>query len=158
MKTGKFIVFGAITLLLFSLSISPQLRSQHKETGSGSDGAKDPGVRAGSVNAGTPLSTLTTAQLQFFQDGQTRFQQVDQVTNGLGPTFNSNSCSSCHAQPAVGGTSPASAQYPNIGPNPQLEPGTASGASNTMPSGPANGGLVNAIEQHASSGSEANTW
>jgi CxxC motif-containing protein (DUF1111 family) len=133
MKTGKFIVPGTIALLLFSLSFSPQLRSQHKENGSGSDGAKDPGVRAGSVNAGTPLSTLTTAQLQFFQDGQTRFRQVDQVANGLGPTFNSNSCSSCHAQPAVGGTSPSSSQYPDIGPNPQLEAGTASGASNAMP-------------------------
>ena len=131
MKTGKFIVPGTIALLLFSLSFSPQLRSQHKENGS--DGAKDPGVRSGSVNAGTPLSTITTAQLQFFQDGQTRFQQVDQVANGLGPTFNSNSCSSCHAQPAVGGTSPSSSQYPNIGPNPQLEAGTASGASNAMP-------------------------
>jgi CxxC motif-containing protein (DUF1111 family) len=133
MKTGKFVVLGTIALLLFSLSISPQVRSQHQENGSGSDGAKDPGVRAGSVNAGTPLSTLTTAQLQFFLDGQTRFQQIDQVANGLGPTFNSNSCSSCHAQPAVGGTSPSSSQYPNIGPNPQLEAGTASGASNTVP-------------------------
>ncbi len=133
MNTGKFVVLGTIALLLFSLSISPQLRSQHKENGSGSDGAKDPGVRAGSVNAGTPLSTLTTAQLQFFLDGQSRFQQIDQVANGLGPTFNSNSCSSCHAQPAAGGTSPSSSQYPNIGPNPQLEAGTASGASNTVP-------------------------
>jgi CxxC motif-containing protein (DUF1111 family) len=31
---------------------------------------------------------------------------VEAVADGLGPRFNSNSCSSCHAQPAVGGTSP----------------------------------------------------
>lgn len=90
-------------------------------------------MRAGSVNAGPPLSTLTSDQLQYFQDGQTRFQEVDQVVNGLGPTFNSNSCSSCHAQPALGGTSPASTQYPNIGPNPQMEAATANGATNTIP-------------------------
>jgi CxxC motif-containing protein (DUF1111 family) len=98
-----------------------------------SGGAKDPGVRAGSVNSGPPLSTLTAAQLQFFQDGQTRFQQVDSVATGLGPTFNSNSCGSCHAQPSVGGSSPSSSQYPNIGPNPQIEAATAGGATNTVP-------------------------
>ena len=31
-----------------------------------SGGAQDPGPRAGAVNAGAPLSTLTPAQLQFF--------------------------------------------------------------------------------------------
>jgi len=44
----------------------------------------------------------------FFDDGLTRFQDVEQVSNaanvGLGPRFNSNSCSSCHAYPAVGGS------------------------------------------------------
>jgi cytochrome c peroxidase len=37
---------------------------------------------------------------------------VEQVADGLGPTFNSNSCSSCHAQPALGGSSPSATQYP----------------------------------------------
>jgi CxxC motif-containing protein (DUF1111 family) len=136
MKTVRLIMISSIAAMFFSLSFTPQLFSQHRDPGPGQSagsGAKDPGVRAGLVNAGTPLSTLSNAQLQFFQDGQTRFQQVDQVSSGLGPSFNSNSCSSCHAQPAVGGTSPSSTQYPNIGPNPQIEAGTASGASNTIP-------------------------
>jgi CxxC motif-containing protein (DUF1111 family) len=38
---------------------------------------------------------------------------------GLGPRFNSNQCSSCHSQPAVGGTSPSANVYPKIGPNPE---------------------------------------
>jgi len=46
-----------------------------------------------------------------FNDGLARFQEVESVSNGanngLGPRFNSNSCSSCHTQPAVGGTGPA---------------------------------------------------
>jgi CxxC motif-containing protein (DUF1111 family) len=118
------------TAVLFSCVVATlPLFSQ----GPSSGGAKDPGVRAGSVDSGPPLSTLTAAQLQFFQDGQTRFQQVDSVATGLGPTFNSNSCSSCHAQPSVGGSSPSSSQYPNIGPNPQIEAATAGGATNTVP-------------------------
>jgi CxxC motif-containing protein (DUF1111 family) len=133
MKMVKLTMVSSIAAMFFSLSFTPQLLSQHKEGGSAQSGAKDPGVRAGSVDAGTPISTLSSAQLQFFQDGQTRFQQVDQVSSGLGPSFNSNSCSSCHAQPAVGGTSPSLSQYPNIGSNPQIEAGTTSGASNTIP-------------------------
>jgi len=67
----------------------------------------DPGPRGGAPGAGAPLPGLSAAQLAVFADGQDRFQEVDGVTpNGLGPRFNSNSCSSCHSQPAVGGSSP----------------------------------------------------
>src|SRR5207302_10339964 len=49
--------------------------------------------------------------LAFVNGGLSRFQEVESVSgganNGLGPRFNSNSCSSCHAQPAVGGTGAA---------------------------------------------------
>ena len=95
--------------------------------------AKDPGVRAGSVNAGQALSTLSPGQSQYFTDGLVRFNEVDQVENGLGPTFNSNSCASCHGQPAAGGSSPRADQYPNIGPNPQIEAASAGGATNRVP-------------------------
>jgi CxxC motif-containing protein (DUF1111 family) len=96
-------------------------------------GAKDPGVRAGNVNAGQSFGGLTASQSQFFEDGQARFQELEQVASGLGPTFNSNSCSSCHAQPALGGSSPSATQYPNVGPNPQIAAATASGAQNRIP-------------------------
>jgi len=47
--------------------------------------------------------------LEYFTDGQVRFQEIDNVpNNGLGPRFNLNQCSGCHAQPAVGGSSPKS--------------------------------------------------
>jgi len=73
-------------------------------------GPTDPGVQGG--NRGTGASLVTPANdpggyLAFFQDGQARFEAVDAVANGLGPRFNANSCASCHAQPAVGGSSPA---------------------------------------------------
>jgi CxxC motif-containing protein (DUF1111 family) len=72
----------------------------------------DPGVQ--SANRGTGATIITNDPngfLSFFEDGQARFQEVEAVSgganNGLGPRFNSNSCSSCHAQPALGGTGAA---------------------------------------------------
>jgi CxxC motif-containing protein (DUF1111 family) len=68
--------------------------------------AVDPGPRGGAPNAGAPLAGLSPIQLATFIEGKTRFQEVEAVSNGLGPRFNSNSCSSCHALPAMGGSSP----------------------------------------------------
>lgn len=73
-----------------------------------SGGAVDPGPRGGAPGAGSPLPGLSAAQLAVFTDGLNRFQEIDAVANGLGARFNSNSCSSCHAFPSVGGTSPRS--------------------------------------------------
>jgi len=77
----------------------------------------DPGVQSGNRGTGAALSSVQSNSpsgiLSFFTDGQTRFQDVESVSgspngnNGLGPRFNSNSCSSCHAQPSVGGTGAA---------------------------------------------------
>jgi CxxC motif-containing protein (DUF1111 family) len=99
----------------------------------GGSAAQDPGARIGDPGAGEPLSTLTSAELPFFQDGQARFIEVDSVSGtapgepgvGLGPTFNSNSCGSCHAQPATGGSSPAQ--------NPQIAAASDNGATNAIP-------------------------
>ncbi len=75
----------------------------------------DPGVRVGTPGAGGPINGLTTNQQAFFDDGLNRFNEIDSVSGtatgeggvGLGPRFNMNSCAGCHAQPAVGGTSPS---------------------------------------------------
>jgi len=105
----------------------------------------DPGVRPGAINGqpgATPMNPLPlpsvvsnnpSGSLEFFENGLARFQEVEVVTggtnNGLGPRFNFNQCSGCHAQPAVGGTGPAN--------NPQFQVianGIVSGSTNTMPS------------------------
>jgi CxxC motif-containing protein (DUF1111 family) len=80
----------------------------------------DPGVQNASRGTGAALQAVQTDDNgnnlglnAFFQDGLKRFQDLESVSgsptnnNGLGPRFNSNSCSSCHAQPTVGGTGPA---------------------------------------------------
>jgi CxxC motif-containing protein (DUF1111 family) len=89
----------------------------------------DPGVRSGSPGAGGPLADLTADETAFFQDGASRFAEVEVVAgganNGLGPRFNSNQCLSCHAQPAPGGTSPSH--------NPLIQVATLNGAKNAVP-------------------------
>jgi CxxC motif-containing protein (DUF1111 family) len=53
---------------------------------------------------------LVNDEQEYFADGAAHFITFDTVTgtnDGLSPTFNSNSCGSCHAQPATGGSSPA---------------------------------------------------
>src|SRR5580692_505755 len=76
-------------------------------------GAQDPGPRGGAAGAGGAIAGLTPAMQAVFAAGLANFQEVENVPEGgLGPRFNSNSCSSCHVHPAIGGTSPA--QNPQV--------------------------------------------
>jgi len=97
----------------------------------------DPGVQSGNRGTGAAFSSVLANSpsgiLSFFTDGQARFQAVESVSgspagnNGLGPRFNSNSCSSCHAQPTVGGTGAAT--------NPEFQfPSNGVAPGNTIPS------------------------
>src|SRR5580658_6745543 len=93
----------------------------------------DPGPRPGPPAAGRPLPGLTPFENAAFQEGSRRFAEIDSVSGtqpgatgtGLGPRFNLNGCSGCHAQPAMGGSSPSQ--------NPQVALATAYGAQNTVP-------------------------
>jgi CxxC motif-containing protein (DUF1111 family) len=87
--------------------------------------AKDPGVRRGTAEAGGPLPGLTSAELEAFKVTRATFQEVENVADGLGPRFNLDSCSGCHAHPAVGGSSPSI--------NPQIAVATKAGATNSVP-------------------------
>src|SRR3989475_5376168 len=69
-------------------------------------GAHDPGVRGGQADAGDAIPGLSGAEGNSFIDAKATFMEVDTVSGGLGPRFNLDSCAGCHAQPAVGGTSP----------------------------------------------------
>lgn len=68
----------------------------------------DPGPRGGPAGAGLPVAGLSPSLTAVFATGLANFQETEAVSDGLGPRFNSNSCVSCHSQPAVGGSSPAS--------------------------------------------------
>jgi CxxC motif-containing protein (DUF1111 family) len=141
-------IVGSLSALLLGAALMVEAQQGQRteaatEAGQAVDAATavDPGVRANSVGAGQPIDGLTAAQMQFFQDGLQRFLEVNSVSgtmagesgSGLGPGYNSNSCGSCHAQPATGGSSPSAAAYPNIGPNPQVQAAFDAGATNDLP-------------------------
>jgi CxxC motif-containing protein (DUF1111 family) len=94
--------------------------------------ATDPGPRPLPAGAGGFLGTLSPNEVQIEPSLTTEFNRVHDVVvtspvdGGLGPRFNANSCATCHAYPAPGGSTP-----PN---NPLYNVYKYNGASNTMPS------------------------
>jgi CxxC motif-containing protein (DUF1111 family) len=115
-------------VLLFTVATSIASRAQ-----------QDPGPRPGPSGAGGPYPTLNANENNFFSQAFLRFQEVDSVTGtieagkGLGPTFNGNSCAMCHAQPAIGGSSPGLTSPQNPVANPQVALATLEGATNSVP-------------------------
>ena len=93
----------------------------------------DPGPRGGAAGAGGALPNLKPDAQALFDQALMRFQEVQSVagdiegedSGGLGPTFNGNSCTMCHKQPAIGGTSPVL--------NPQVALAKLHHAANTVP-------------------------
>ena len=68
--------------------------------------ARDPGPRDGTAGAGGHYDNLSAAQVKAFRVGLEDFSETEDAGDGLGPTFNADSCGGCHAHPAVGGSSP----------------------------------------------------
>jgi CxxC motif-containing protein (DUF1111 family) len=102
----------------------------------------DSGPRPGQAGAGSFFPGLNQSEQQFFLDAQAVFAEVDSVAgtlpgengSGLGPGFNGNSCAQCHAQPAVGGSSPGPTSPQHPVQNPQVALATLDGARNSVPS------------------------
>jgi len=144
-------VVRSLSVTLFILSIcfaAAGTFAQRRDRDQGGDfSTLDPGPRGVSVGAGNPLQSLTDLQKAFFQNGLSQFTQEDTVAvtspnnGGLGPAFNSDSCGSCHSQPATGGTSPSPNAFPFVnnlvnnarGQNPQFTVGQLMGGSNSIP-------------------------
>lgn len=86
----------------------------------------DPGVRPGPSGAGGTIAGMSGGEQDFFSNhGISQFSEVESVAEGLGPRFNLNSCAGCHAQPAMGGSSPAI--------NPQVANLASMAPGNTVP-------------------------
>jgi CxxC motif-containing protein (DUF1111 family) len=121
------IAFCFAAVLLASLDLSAQ---------------NDPGPRPGAAGAGSFYPTLNGNEQALFTQALQVLQEIDSVSgtiagesgSGLGPTFNGNSCTQCHAQPAPGGSSPGLNSPQNSVQNPQIALATLDGATNTVPS------------------------
>ena len=99
----------------------------------------DPGPRGGNAGAGGQIANLTVKEAKFFSGGFEEFVEVQSVTGsvadteaGLGPRFNSNSCASCHAHPAIGGTSPAINPQVSVAPPGEVDRSQVSKSSARM--------------------------
>jgi CxxC motif-containing protein (DUF1111 family) len=87
------------------------------------------------------VPTLNLNETIFWFDALAQFQTVFSVSGtiagepgvGLGPGFNGNGCALCHAEPAVGGSSPGLNSPVNPIPNPQIVLATLDGAANAVP-------------------------
>src|SRR5215813_1604531 len=113
---SRWKVFSFTSLLVLMLASGMRLDAQ-----------TDPGPRGGAPGAGTPIAGLTTGENDFFFRVATPpFNEVEGVAQGLGSRFNLNSCAGCHAQPAVGGSSPRT--------NPQFTAPSTMAPGNTVPS------------------------
>ncbi len=128
---------SSVALLLSLWIIATGAQAQH-----------DPGPRPGPAGAGGPFPTLNANEQNFFNQAFLRFQEQNSVSgtiedgDGLGPTFNGNSCAMCHAQPGIGGTSPGLTSPQKPVPNPQVALATLDGATNFVPSFITAGGPV----------------
>ena len=117
------LLFITVVITFFGLSGMPRADFR---------GAKDPGPREGTPFVGEPFDDLTGDEKEMFRIGKEDFESEEGVKDGLGPRFNFVSCAGCHAQPAVGGTSPD--------PNPlfrvtgDLQPDLGFGRNNRIPS------------------------
>src|SRR5215470_6280695 len=121
MSRVKMRVLAAVTIMLF-LGLSQTLTAQFR-------GARDPGVRGGAAGAGDMLQGLTDPQKAMFTAGLADFSEEEEVKDGVGPRFNFVSCAGCHAQPAVGGTSPALNPFFRVN-----DPADLGFTNNTIPS------------------------
>ena len=122
-----FKAFGAFAAAVLATSCIPTSAQTVKTP-------VDPGVRGGPPGAGNWFTNLTAQEQEEFQILFSNFVEQNEVTTGgggdvlrtgLGPRFDSNSCNSCHAYPAVGGSSPPQNQLFSVY---QLN-----GAKNEMP-------------------------
>ena len=129
MKCRKLspIAFCLAAFLLASLDLSAQ---------------NDPGPRPGPAGAGSFFPSLNGNEQAMFNEALQVLQEIDSVSgaiagepgSGLGPTFNGNSCTQCHAQPAPGGSSPGLNSPQHSVANPQIGLATLDGATNSIPS------------------------
>ena len=113
--TKRTVLLGTLLALVMAASQAP-----------GQFISRDPGVRGGPAGAGQMIEGLTDTQKAVFAAGAEDFAEEDTLASGLGPRFNLDSCAGCHAQPAIGGSSPRV--------NPQAAIATFNGAKNILPS------------------------
>jgi CxxC motif-containing protein (DUF1111 family) len=93
--------------LLSVLLVSSPLLGCNYPAPSLAQSAHDPGPRPVLSGDPTPIPGLSSSELAMWNSAKDKFRKADTVTgDGLGPTFNLDSCEGCHRHPQMGGSSP----------------------------------------------------
>src|SRR5690242_12598578 len=82
MPTSAIAVSAGIALFAFQVKVSSQSGFV----------ARDPGVRGGDPGAGMPLPGLTPQELGYFNAGKGEFEEAEEISEGIGPRMNLDSC------------------------------------------------------------------
>ena len=107
---------------------TPVVNTRQPPDTSGNEGAGQV-IRQAGAAAALWFKTIASFGQLASVDGAADATTSNPTIRGLGPTFNSNSCFSCHAHPAIGGSSPG-VGTPGFSQNPQIGLAKAFGASN----------------------------
>lgn len=84
--------------MLFGVAIASAL------AGSCAEATPEPIATSDERLVGDAFTSLTAAEQQAFTDGKDAFEEVEDITDGLGPVFNEKSCGGCHSVGATGGS------------------------------------------------------
>src|SRR5439155_16582335 len=125
------LLYGTIGLLGVAGLLQAQTSPTTTVVTSSPTPASDPGVRGGPAGAGGEIAGLTGKQHDFFVEGKVDFEEVESVSDGLGPRMNLDSCAGCHFQPATGGTSPSPTEGTRRSLNPQVAFASKDGGTDT---------------------------
>ena len=131
-KGISLVRYGVLAWLLIAAVLLAAQSLGRRSSAPATPSVVDPGPRGAPIGAGAPIA-LSPDQMRFFTDASQRFVNAEGVADGLGPTFNADSCGACHSQPAIGGSSPSMTAFPNVGPNPQVALASANNGQNKLP-------------------------
>jgi CxxC motif-containing protein (DUF1111 family) len=118
---------GAVNAEGVALLSTPVVNTRQPADGNGNEGAGQVIRQAGAAAAFWFKTIASFGQLASV-DGATDPATGNPTIRGLGPSFNGNSCFSCHAHPAIGGSSPG-VGTPGFSGNPQISLAKAFGAA-----------------------------
>jgi cytochrome c peroxidase len=107
---------------------TPVVNTRQPPDANGNEGAGQL-IRQAGVSAGFWFKTIASFGQSASVDGANDPTTGNPTIRGLGPSFNGNSCFSCHAHPAIGGSSPG-VGTPGFTENPQISLAKAFGAAN----------------------------
>lgn len=92
--------------LLFACKSDPKPGEKQKFTDPKPNPAGDADIFVAEARLGDAIPSLTGQMLASYERGREQAARAFHANDGLGPTFNADSCGGCHQFPVVGGSAP----------------------------------------------------